>query len=153
MKRFKIAALSAVLSALLLTGCHGAEAQGAFEIPDSFDENNKIEITFWAKNDTNVVQSRIYSQAIEDFEKLYPNIMVNLRLYTDYGKIEYALREKDLPILNTNYDAAVTIESVIPLDLVDEFTKAIGDKTAGRAVLSWDEPIKYDVLDGKLLRF
>ena len=73
--------------------------------------------------------------------------------YTDYGKIEYALREKDLPILNTNYDAAVTIESVIPLDLVDEFTKAIGDKTAGRAVLSWDEPIKYDVLDGKLLRF
>jgi multiple sugar transport system substrate-binding protein len=33
------------------------------------------------------VQSRIYAQAIEDFEKLYPNITVNLRLYTDYGKI------------------------------------------------------------------
>ncbi len=75
------------MSVTFLTGCHGAEAQGAFAIPESFDENKNIEITFWAKNDTNVVQSRIYSQAIEDFEKLYPNITVNLRLYTDYGKI------------------------------------------------------------------
>ena len=29
----------------------------------------------------------IYEQAIADFEALYPNITVNLRLYTDYGKI------------------------------------------------------------------
>ncbi len=87
MKRIKTLALGMAISTFLLTGCHGAEAQGAFEIPESFDENNKIEITFWAKNDTNVVQSRIYSQAIEDFEKLYPNIDVTLRLYTDYGKI------------------------------------------------------------------
>jgi multiple sugar transport system substrate-binding protein len=87
MKRIKTLALGMAISTFLLTGCHGAEAQGAFEIPEIFDENNKIEITFWAKNDTNVVQSRIYSQAIEDFEKLYPNIDVTLRLYTDYGKI------------------------------------------------------------------
>ena len=29
----------------------------------------------------------IYEQSIEDFEALYPGIHVNLRLYTDYGKI------------------------------------------------------------------
>ncbi len=29
----------------------------------------------------------IYQQAIDDFEQLYPNIRINLRLYTDYGKI------------------------------------------------------------------
>ena len=45
------------------------------------------EITFWAKNDTNKTQVDIYKQAIADFEALYPNITVNLRLYTDYGKI------------------------------------------------------------------
>ena len=39
------------------------------------------------KNDTNMAQVNIYKQAIADFEKLYPNITVNLRLYTDYGKI------------------------------------------------------------------
>ncbi len=85
----KIRVMVSVLAAatMLLTGCHGAKANRAFEIPESFDENKKTEITFWAKNDTNVVQSRIYGEAIEDFEKLYPNIKVNLRLYTDYGKI------------------------------------------------------------------
>ena len=34
-----------------------------------------------------MAQVNIYKQAIADFEALYPNITVNLRLYTDYGKI------------------------------------------------------------------
>lgn len=49
--------------------------------------NRNYEITFWAKNDTNKRQTDIYKKAIEDFEAIYPNITVNLRLYTDYGKI------------------------------------------------------------------
>ncbi|WP_026517933.1 ABC transporter substrate-binding protein [Butyrivibrio sp. MC2021] len=72
---------------MALTACHGAKASEDFAIPESFDESRNIEITFWAKNDTNITQSKIYSQAIEDFHNLYPNITVNLRLYTDYGKI------------------------------------------------------------------
>ena len=74
-------------SALCLAGCHGSRESAAFEIPDEFDESGKYEITFWAKNDTNKTQTDIYEQAIDDFEELYPNITVNLRLYTDYGKI------------------------------------------------------------------
>ena len=46
-----------------------------------------MRITFWAKNDTNIHQTEIYRQAIEDFQALYPNITVTLRLYTDYGDI------------------------------------------------------------------
>lgn len=80
-------AASALLCILLLTGCHGRGGLDAFEIPDEFDMSRDYEITFWAKNDTNKVQTAIYEQAIRDFEKLYPNIIVNLRLYTDYGKI------------------------------------------------------------------
>lgn len=71
----------------LLTGCHGAKAVDNFVMPQEFDESQQIEITFWAKNDTNVTQTAIYNKAIEDFQKLYPNITVNMRLYTDYGKI------------------------------------------------------------------
>lgn len=71
----------------VLTGCHGKEGLSAFEIPEAFDSTRQYEITFWAKNDTNKTQTAIYQQAITDFEKLYPNIKVNLRLYTDYGKI------------------------------------------------------------------
>ena len=56
-------------------------------MPAAFDAARDYEITFWAKNDTNIRQTEIYKQAIADFEALYPNITVTLRLYTDYGDI------------------------------------------------------------------
>ncbi len=80
----------------LLSGCHGRlvqETDAAGEtaelpaVPESFDESKKLEISFWAKNDTNKTQIAIYQKAIEDFQKLYPNVTVKLRLYTDYGRI------------------------------------------------------------------
>ena len=70
-----------------LIGCHGKQESIAFEIPDNFDENRNYEITFWAKNDTNINQVNVYKKAISDFEALYPNITVNLKLYTDYSRI------------------------------------------------------------------
>ena len=69
-------------------GCHGAKAsRTSFSVPEAFDTSKDYEITFWAKNDTNKTQTDIYKKAISDFQALYPNITVNLRLYTDYGKI------------------------------------------------------------------
>lgn len=79
--------LFVISSVFFLTGCHGRRGMEPFEIPEEFDTSREYEITFWAKNDTNKTQTAIYEQAIDDFEKLYPNISVNLRLYTDYGKI------------------------------------------------------------------
>ncbi len=72
---------------LLLTGCHGKVERKEFSIPENFDTSRNYEISFWAKNDTNLTQVQIYEKAIADFEALYPNIQVNLQLYTDYGKI------------------------------------------------------------------
>lgn len=85
--RKMLPALTGVLSAILLTGCHGSRGMQEFSVPGEFDTTKNYEITFWAKNDTNKTQTDIYKQAISDFETLYPNIKVNLRLYTDYGKI------------------------------------------------------------------
>ena len=82
-----LAPAAALAAALCLAGCHGQREQAAFAVPDTFDETRKYEITFWAKNDTNIHQTEIYRQAIEDFQALYPNITVTLRLYTDYGDI------------------------------------------------------------------
>ncbi len=79
--------LAFILTALSLTSCHGSRGASEFVLPESFDESKNYEITFWAKNDTNKTQTDIYEKAIEDFEALYPNVTVNLRLYTDYGKI------------------------------------------------------------------
>ena len=76
-----------ILAGALLTGCHGSKGRAEFAVPEQLDESRKIELTFWAKNDTNKTQTKIYEKAISDFESLYPNINVNMRLYTDYGKI------------------------------------------------------------------
>ena len=71
----------------LLAGCHGAKETIAFTTPATFDTSRNYEISVWAKNDTNKTQTEIYAKAISDFEALYPNIKVNIKLYTDYGKI------------------------------------------------------------------
>lgn len=87
MKRFRTVLLLTFFSLFVLTGCHGSRGRDPFTIPGEFDTSRNYEITFWAKNDTNKTQTDIYKKAIADFEDLYPNITVNLRLYTDYGRI------------------------------------------------------------------
>ncbi len=88
MKAGRLAALAlALMFCLSLGGCHGSRRQSAFEIPEKFDESGSYEISFWAKNDTNKTQVKIYEQAAADFEALYPNIHVNIRFYTDYPSI------------------------------------------------------------------
>ena len=100
MRRFKrpLALLLCALCLLSLSACHGtlrsrdeglsaAAAETLRTLPESFDESRSYEISFWAKSDNNKVQTAIYVQAIEDFEKLYPNIHVRLKQYFDYGRI------------------------------------------------------------------
>lgn len=78
---------------LLLSGCHGTLAEAssssaaAFPVPETFDETRHYTVTFWAKNDTNKAQTAVYEKAIAEFQKIYPNITVNIRLYTDYTRI------------------------------------------------------------------
>lgn len=85
MKKLFLVLLAALT--LLLAGCHGAREQQTFQLPADFDTSRQYEITFWAKNDTNVTQAEIYKKAIADFQEIYPNITVNMRLYTDYSRI------------------------------------------------------------------
>ena len=91
MKNIKIRRMAVsvllILSLLLLTACHGKQTGRSFTVPDHFDDQTPVEIVFWAKNDTNRNQVAVYQQAIDEFEKLYPNVTVNMRLYTDYSRI------------------------------------------------------------------
>ncbi len=93
MKTVKKLVVKIVLTALAagcigsFSGCHGSRGLDEFVLPEEFDTSRNYEITFWAKNDTNRTQVDIYEKAIADFEALYPNVKVNIRLYTDYGRI------------------------------------------------------------------
>ena len=87
MKSIILCLLATLLCLLTLVACHGSRGLDAFAMPESFDTSRQYEISFWAKNDTNQTQVAIYKKAVADFEALYPNIKVNLQLYTDYGRI------------------------------------------------------------------
>ena len=84
----KIIALLCLVSMLLsFTGCHKAKLMEPFEIPGAFDESGTYEITFWAKNENNVNQQAVYKRAVAEFEALYPNIKVQMKMYSDYKDI------------------------------------------------------------------
>jgi len=87
LRQYLAVLLALVLGCSVLAGCHGDRGMDPFAVPEEFDTSRQYEISFWAKNDTNMTQVEIYKNAIAGFEALYPNIKVNLRLYTDYGKI------------------------------------------------------------------
>ncbi len=103
---------------------------------------------------------RAYQKAVQEglqnSKILSPQIGRTCSISTDYngyGKIEYVLRENNFPILDSEFGVNVSIYSVIPSDKIDEFEKNIADKTAGTAVITWDDEVQYDILDGKLLKF
>ncbi|MDE5856559.1 MAG: extracellular solute-binding protein [Anaeroplasmataceae bacterium] len=94
MKKKFMLCFSIISFLLILASCHGKlvpKKNGIelidFEVPETFDETKTHEITFWAKNDTNKIQQEIFNQAVESFEKLYPNIHINVVQYNDYTKI------------------------------------------------------------------
>lgn len=74
-------------SSLSLFSCHGRRALDPFVMPEKFDTSREIEISFWAKNDTNQTQVNVYKNAIAAFESAYPNVKIKLKLYNDYGRI------------------------------------------------------------------
>ncbi|MBQ9972594.1 MAG: extracellular solute-binding protein, partial [Firmicutes bacterium] len=150
MKLKKFTAVTLVIVLLcttLLTGCHGNRGMDAFEIPEEFVTSRNYEITFWAKNENNVTQQEIYRNAVASFMELYPNIKVDLKLYSDYGTIYNDV----ITNISTNTTPNVCItypdhiatyltgtNSVIPLDeiMIDE---AYG---LGGSEVKFDAPTK-----------
>lgn len=135
----------------LLGGCHGSKGMEPFEVPDTFDETRQHEITFWAKNDTNMTQVAIYEEAIAGFETLYPNIKVNLRLYTDYGKIYNDvitnISTNTTPNVCITYPDHIAtyltgVNSIVPLD------QLFGDEEygLGGSALRFDSPTQEQIV-------
>ncbi len=155
MRRFlkTLCLIIAVLTAMLpvLSSCHGAKGASPFEMPKQFDETKQYEISFWAKNDTNKTQTAIYEKAIEDFEALYPNIKVNLRLYTDYRKIYNDvitnIATGTTPNVCITYPDHIAtymtgVNTVVPLDsLIDDEKYGLGSNA-----LRFDSPTKEEII-------
>ena len=151
MKKICSLVLLVCLALTLFSGCHGAEEKVAFVTPESFDTSREYEITFWAKNDTNLTQVNIYKKTIEDFQALYPNIKVNLRLYTDYGMI-YNDVITNIPT-NTTPNVCITYPDHIATYMTGENTVVpLDDLFAdekyglGGSELHFDGPTKEEIV-------
>ena len=150
-KRVLSCVLILLLLALSLSGCHGARGLDPFSIPADFDPDTSYEITFWAKNDTNKTQTRIYESAIASFMALYPNITVHLRLYTDYSRIYNDvitnIATQTTPNVCITYpDHIATYKTgmnvVVPLDtLIDDDAYGLGG-----SALRFDGPARGEIV-------
>ena len=71
MKKNLILSLSLIaLASISLSSCHKPISISAFDIPSELDMNRTYELEFWSKNDGNVMQASIYTETINEFEKL-----------------------------------------------------------------------------------
>ena len=159
-KRFIIFTLLLAMLCLTICSCHGKKSDDvssqSFIIPEgAFDETKAYEISFWAKNDTNIEQTRIYEKAITDFEALYPNIKVKYKPYTDYRRIYNDVITNIAT--NTTPNVCITYpdhiatyltgkDTVVPLDslMADEYY-GLGGKA-----LKFESP-EADEITGKFL--
>lgn len=83
--------LAFILTVFTLASCHGRKYIPNFQTPTEFDTSKEYNISFWAKNDSNPTQRRIYEEAITDFNKYYPNIHVEIVHYTSYPDLYNAI--------------------------------------------------------------
>lgn len=86
MKRF-LGLMLIIINICLLCSCHGSLGEMELILPDEFDETQEYNISFWAKNDGNTEQVKVYNDAIARFEKIYPNIHVEIRHFNSYPDI------------------------------------------------------------------
>jgi len=143
-----------------LFGCHGRNNSTGFIAPETFDDSKTYEIVFWAKNDTNKRQVEVYEKAKEDFEKIYPNIKVTIKFYTDYKRIYddviTNIQTETTPNVCISYPDHIATyltgsNVVVPLDdLIVNPSYGLGGKDVKFDVPSKDEVVSKYLEEGKL---
>lgn len=77
--------------------------------------------------------------------------------YTDYGKIEYLIRDNGIPVLSSDFSESVKV-SVMTLAERDEenqlmtaeaFVNKVTELTNGRAVTEVSDPVEFGLADGR----
>lgn len=99
---------------------------------------------------------RAYSKAVQ--EGLRNSVIIEkqqgflLKLETDYngiGKIQYLLGQRGLTITNSEYTDKVTLETLVPEDLLEALKEEITEGTNGRTVFSECEPVCFALVGGE----
>ena len=145
---------------LSLTSCHGKRSLNPFVVPEEFCEDERVEITFWIKNDNHTAQKAIYEKAIADFEALYPSIKVKLRSMYNYDDIYKDvltnIRTDTTPNVCITYPDHVAsyltgTNIVVPLDdLINDERYGMGGSELKFNSVTRDEMIEKYMLEGQI---
>ncbi len=68
--------------------------------------------------------------------------------YNGYGKIEYLLRQEEIPLCDTIYAADVQILCAVPEEKAQGLMKKITNETAGAAQIEQSAPLYYGLQEG-----
>lgn len=149
-----------LVTALSLTSCHGAREIAGFEIPTDFNPNAEYEISFWAKNEGHDAQADVYRDAIKRFNEYYPNIKVNLKIYSNYNDIYKDvltnMQTGTTPNVCISYpDHVATYMTgenvVVPLDnLINDAKLGLGGTEVRFDAPTRDEMVERFMLEGKI---
>ena len=71
--------------------------------------------------------------------------------YTALGKIEYIIREMDIPVMEQNYEEMVKFSLVVPSEQKKGFEEKVIEATSGGIKIEWSDEVPYVLMDGKVL--
>ena len=85
---------------------------------------------------------------IEKFPGLEVSVTVD---YPSDGKLKYEFAERKIPVLQTDYGAAVTTRLLVPEEECEGLLRRITDITGGRAQIVKEKKLEYGLSRGKLI--
>ena len=71
--------------------------------------------------------------------------------YDYLGKLQYMIAEEGLNIISSDYLDNVRVSVMVPLETVDLIKNKITELSAGKAVISAKDPVKYIACNGKVI--
>lgn len=71
--------------------------------------------------------------------------------YNGYGRIEYLLRENEVPITDTRYETDVEVECVVPVEDVKRLENRIVEATSGAAEITFGAETGFGIMDGRVI--
>ena len=73
--------------------------------------------------------------------------------YTDYGRLEYLLRDQNIPIVDSRFEANVILECMVPVCLRDNLTSRITEATGAKALLEYKDETGFGVAGEKIILY
>ena len=71
--------------------------------------------------------------------------------YNDYGKLQYLLGQKGIPVMKTEFTDRVFLEVMVPLEEAENLKEALTEATSGKAELEEGEDCLYVEVEGRIL--